>query len=453
MTAPGPVAATLVAQARVDREGRLLAADPAIETLNARAGGGVGEPLAVPQLATVAQLARRLGIPVSRGVTVADEDIDLDLWVRAEPDGDAVRVAVSGWRETPGWRPPSTAMPEQVDADWRWEADADLRLTFLSLEAAAAAGLDAFAALGQPLTASFALEGSGAAGALPILDALARQQPFSDQPARLRASGRPVMLSAAIRRDGAGAFAGLSGSVRLVEAAAAAEPALPASFTGGLDRALRMPLARIVANADSMSAAADGPIAPAYADYATDIAGAGRHLLALIDDLVDLQAIERPDFALAVEPIDLADVGRRAVGLLGVRAAERSVTVTRPEPGAAAAALGDFRRALQIVTNLIGNAIRYAPSDSAVTVEVAQAGGRTMLTVGDTGKGIAAADQARIFDKFGRLDVSEPGGNGLGLYIARRLARAMGGDLTVDSTPGAGARFTLELAATPHGRA
>jgi signal transduction histidine kinase len=67
------------------------------------------------------------------------------------------------------------------------------------------------------------------------------------------------------------------------------------------------------------------------------------------------------------------------------------------------------------------------------------------VVVADTGKGVAPADHARIFEKFERVDSSEPGGNGLGLYIARRLARAMGGDLTIDSAIGEGARFVLSL--------
>ena len=177
--------------------------------------------------------------------------------------------------------------------------------------------------------------------------------------------------------------------------------------------------------------------------------GAGRHLLALIDDLVDLQAIERPDFALAVEPIDLADVGRRAAGLLAVRAAEGQVTVARPAAGVAMEARGDFRRALQIVVNLLGNAIRYSPSGETVTIEARRDGGQALLIVTDRGKGIATGDQVLVFEKFGRVEPGEEGGNGLGLYIARRLARAMGGDLTVESAPGAGASFTLSLAAAP----
>jgi len=72
-------------------------------------------------------------------------------------------------------------------------------------------------------------------------------------------------------------------------------------------------------------------------------------------------------------------------------------------------------------------------------------GDRATVTVADEGKGVALADQTRIFEKFERVDPSEPGGNGLGLYIARRLARAMRGDLTIDSAAGEGARFVLTL--------
>lgn len=444
MNAFDPSADQVVAHAIVDSEGMLLSADPVLEGLNGRAGGALGAPLAVPQLATVARLAWRLGIIVSRRVLVADEDTDLELWARAQPEGERVRLAVTGWRETPAWRPAATPTLA-VDADWRWETDAALRLSFVSLDAAARAGLDAFSLLGQPLTALFALDADDG-GALPILDALARRRTFEEQPARIRGSGRSVILSAAVREDQAGAFAGLIGAARMVEAAALpSTDGLPASFTGGLDKALRKPLARIVANADSINAGADGPIAADYADYAADIANAGRHLLDLVDDLVDLQAIERPDFTLTTERIDLADVARRAAGLLAVRAAQAEVTVERPAADAGCAASGDFRRALQIVVNLTSNALRYSPKGAMVRMSVAQDGGRALLTVTDQGKGIAAADQARIFDKFERVDPSEVGGNGLGLYIARRLARAMGGDLTVESAAGEGARFTLSL--------
>jgi signal transduction histidine kinase len=258
-----------------------------------------------------------------------------------------------------------------------------------------------------------------------------------------------VLLSARPRVDARGAFAGLVGSVADSDepVAESAGETLPASFTQGLDRALRAPLARIVANADSIHAQADGPITPGYTDYAADIASAGRHLLSLVDDLVDLQAIERAEFRPMIEPIDLADVARRAAGLLTVRADMAGVTINRPRFDDTVPALGDFRRALQILVNLIGNAVRYTDSGGDVRVEATLVHDRAKVTVIDAGKGIALEDQSRIFDKFERIDPTEPGGNGLGLFIARRLARAMGGDLTVASVPGQGARFTLTLPA------
>lgn len=357
MNALGSGAEGAIAHGIVDLEGRLTSADPAIGALNVRAGGVIGGILAVPQLATAARLARRLGVVVSRAVTVADDDVDLELWVRAQPEGDHVRLAVSGWREVPPWRPVTPAVFAELlhaGADWRWETDAALRLTFVSLEPVATAGLDPFALLGQPLTALFAFE-DGDSGALPILDALARRRAFEGQPARVRLTGELVVLSATVRQDGSGRFAGLSG-VAEATATAAQAPAgtLPASFTRGLDAALRAPLARIVANADSINAQTDGPISSGYAEYAADIANAGRHLLSLVDDVVDLQAIERPDFILTPERIDLADVARRAAALMSVRAADARVSIERPGADMSVSALGDLRRALQITVNLLG---------------------------------------------------------------------------------------------------
>jgi signal transduction histidine kinase len=191
----------------------------------------------------------------------------------------------------------------------------------------------------------------------------------------------------------------------------------------------------------------DGVLDPHYVDYAADIASAGRHLLGLVDDLVDLEAIEREDFTVEDDAIDLADVVRRAAGLLQVRAANAGVTIDRDGLDGALPARGEFRRTLQILVNLLGNAVRYSPEGATVWLRAQREGARAVVIVADQGKGIAEADQARIFEKFERVDASEAGGSGLGLYIARRLARAMGGDLTVDSALGLGARFLLWLPA------
>ncbi|MET1111852.1 MAG: ATP-binding protein, partial [Allosphingosinicella sp.] len=99
----------------------------------------------------------------------------------------------------------------------------------------------------------------------------------------------------------------------------------------------------------------------------------------------------------------------------------------------------------QIVVNLLTNAIRYSPEDGHIWVRTDREGDLAALIIADQGKGISAEDQGRIFEKFERVDQNEAGGTGLGLYIARRLARAMGGDVAVDSAPGPGARFTFTL--------
>ena len=445
MTEADPVREAVVAVAMVDHNGRLVSADPAIAQLNDRAGGSIGRAVAVPQLATIARLARRLGIVVSRGVVVADREGALDLWVRAQPEIDRVRLAVTGWQ-----RPHRSFAPEIADygapADaLRWETDASLRLTHF----AGAVDADLAALLGKPLTILLSFDET-ADGSLPILEAIARRRAFVDQPARIRTTGQSVTVSAELRRGADIGFAGFTGVACPAGGSVEQAPqTLTPLFTRGLDKVLRAPLSRIIANADSINAAADGPVQQDYIDYAADIANAGRHLLELVDDLVDLQAIEGADFALRAEPIDLADVARRAAGLLAVRAANAEVVIARPVADLVVPAAGDFRRALQIMVNLIGNAVRYAMPGSIVTVTAGVGATGAIAIVDDQGKGIAPDDQARIFEKFERVDPAEPGGNGLGLYIARRLARAMGGDLTVESAPGEGARFMLMLPKAP----
>jgi signal transduction histidine kinase len=435
--------------ARVDSAGRLLTADPRLLDLQVRAGAGLGDVLAVPPLASMARLARTLGVLVSRGVVVAEGDHDLDIWVRARPDGDSVVLSVGGWavrpQRTPWLMPQMDSEPVEpvVTSEWTWATDAALRLTALSFGDPAL--------IGQPLTRIVRLV-EDENGDLPIIDAVAGGHDLIEQRATRRDDAdAELILSAKVSTDVDGRFIGFDGQATGLSTPPVDE--LPydipvdTEFTDHLNRALRAPLGRIVANADSIRAQTEGPLRRDYADYAGDIASAARHLLALVDDLGDLQAVERPDFQPDIEDIDLADIARRAAGLLQVRAADRNVRIDRPANDETLAAKGEFRRALQIIVNLIGNAVRYSPEGSMVWLRTERDADTAVLIVADQGKGIAIDDQARIFEKFERVDPSEPGGSGLGLYISRRLARAMGGDIVVDSAPGQGARFVLTLPA------
>src|SRR3546814_7210895 len=108
--------------------------------------------------------------------------------------------------------------------------------------------------------------------------------------------------------------------------------------------------------ADTISGQLQGPLRRDYANYASDIAAAGRHLMELVDDLADLQAIERPDFNPVMEDIDLADIARRAAGLLAVKASDHQIRIEAPNADETLPAVGEFRRALQIMVNQIGRA-------------------------------------------------------------------------------------------------
>ena len=191
----------------------------------------------------------------------------------------------------------------------------------------------------------------------------------------------------------------------------------------------------------------EGPLRGDYASYAKDIASAGRHLLDLVNDLSDLEAIERPDFTVAGDDIDLVDLAHRAAGLLAVKAADHQIRLELPDKEQKMPASGEFRRSLQILVNLIGNAIRYSPDGSVISLSVSADQGFARISVSDQGSGIAEEDQERIFEKFERLGRSGDGGSGLGLFISRRLAHAMGGSLTVASAAGKGSTFTLSLPA------
>ncbi len=443
-------------QGRVDAEGRLLAADARLAVLNARAGGAIGASLAVPPLAMLVQLALTLKMPVSRVVLAADGNRDVELLVRAKPEVDGVSLEVGGWLpRSPriSWLVADRVMPTTAapgSGDWSWATDATLRVTEAAFAANDTSGLRGSDVIGQPLTRLVRLIEDND-GDLPILAALAMATSFSGQRAvRRDVPDVEVELSGEARYDADGRFAGFTGRASPTSERTPAIDDTPAvtagaDFADRLGKVLRAPLDRIVAKADTISAQVDGPLRRDYADYAGDIGSAARHLLALVDDLADMQAVERDDFAIAGEPVDLADVARRAAGLLGVRASDKQVRIDRPDADEILMASGDFHRVLQILVNLLTNAVRYTPPGGMVWLRTEQDGDSAVVVVADQGKGIALDDHARVFDKFERVDPSEPGGSGLGLYISRRLARAMGGDITLDSAPGQGARFVLTL--------
>ncbi len=428
---------------RVDALGRLVEAHPLLAELQAEAGSELGAKLALPQLAAVARLVRKLGISVSRPAVVAARDHDVEMWVRAEPDGEDVLLIVEKWKK----RPPAPSRLEVAAGDdeligkaarHSWAADAELRFTSLSPDLAEQLGVDAAEAVGQPLTRFLRLE-EGEDGAMPLLTALAARSAFSGQLAAARGNGnqRLVLSGDPIRAEDGG-FAGFRGRALADHVAvpeAANEAGGTATIDPALDLALRSPLARIIEAAEGIVDRADGPLRSDYAAYAGDIAAAARHLLSVIRSMVD-----QPADAGSI--VDLAVLAGDALALVQPQADERTVAlVLRGE--AAIPVHGERRGVIQILVNLLGNAVRHSPEGSSVTLELRKTGAMGEASIADQGKGIAPADQERVFEKFERLDGG--GGAGLGLAIARRLARSMGGEVALVSASGEGACFTLSL--------
>ena len=437
-----------VVMGRIDLSGNLVSADDMLIHLQEQAGSSLGNAFAVPPLASVVRLSRSLGVAISRNVICASGDHDLELAVRASPDERGVELAIDGWTVHPQRRPWlaedfSEASPIETSSSWNWETDEDLRMV-------ATYGFSGPDVIGQSLTQVFRmLENND--NSMPILEASATGGEFTDQPAVMRASPeQEVVLSGRVIRNDGEVFAGIEGCTKLLGPISLGGPitsGVGAAFTDKLDTALRVPLSRIVANADNISAQTDGPLRRDYADYASDIASAARHLLTLVDDLSDMQTLDRADFRVELEEIDLAQLGRQAAGLLKVRGAERRIKIDSPGTTDTLPAKGDYRRVMQILVNLIGNAIRYSPEEGMIWIRIEKDNDTAVLIVADQGGGIAATDHERIFEKFERVDPSEPGGTGLGLFISRRLAQAMNGDIVVDSAPGQGARFVFTLPA------
>lgn len=446
--------------ARTDADDLLVAADEPLLGLHLRCGGEIPGPIAVPALREAVRKARSSGLAMARPILAQDGTESVTAWVEIDPanheDDGGCRIVLRNWQ--------SKALPPEDEP------------VAARRQVAVARALGEFSALldaGQNVI----LAESATPDLAPLAEAMqvGRGRPWTDfvtiegnshrQPLHWRLlDGAPIRASGSDRpwravlvpqsgagREPAGFELYLLSDIPLpVEhpPEAPAEKTTPERMIGReVAPVLRQPIARIIANAETIRARLAGPLADGYSAYAADIAAAGQHLLALIEDLTDLEVVEAENFATAPDRIDLAEVARQACGILGVKAREAGIAIDPPRVGETLPAVAEFRRVLQVLLNLIGNALRYAPGGSQVWIRLEQEGARARVIIADQGPGLDPEQQRKIFEKFERLGRSGDGGSGLGLYISRRLARAMGGELSVESAPGQGARFILTVPA------
>jgi signal transduction histidine kinase len=424
---------------RLDKDGRLIAADAELEALQRQAGSAMGQALALPQVAAVAQLARELGTAVSRPAIAGSDEHDIELWVRASPEGEEVALTLEGWtiRAPAGPRLASIlgggSEAATGDARNEWATDEQLRVISLSADLCELLGIQPGEAAGMPLTRVLRLE-EDESGEMPLIAALAARRSFTGQRASGRSgAGRVILLSGDVVTAADKSFAGFRGTATSEGSATAPRPA---ALDHTLDEMLSSPLDRIIASAQRICDRADGPLRSDYASYGNDIAAAARHLLSVLHAM-------REDPTQGQQSIDLAALAAEAVVMLESSAEDRGVSIKLDQIEALPAS-GQERAVIQILVNLMVNAIRYSPEGGGVRVSFTRTNGSASVTVHDEGPGIAAGDEQRIFERFERAQ-SNGVGSGLGLAISRRLARSMGGDVTLDSAPGEGARFTLTL--------
>ncbi|HYC07535.1 MAG TPA: HAMP domain-containing sensor histidine kinase, partial [Candidatus Binatia bacterium] len=169
----------------------------------------------------------------------------------------------------------------------------------------------------------------------------------------------------------------------------------------------------------------------------------------LVSDLLELSRLESGTLGLEARPVSIHEVGAKVLNGLEPIAIHRGVGLRSDLPPRLRTAIGDRRRVEQIVTNLAGNAVKFSPVGGSVEIAGWFDGPVALVAVRDDGRGIEPEDRLRIFERFYRMsDHERVTGTGLGLPIARDLARAMGGDLGVASVPGSGSTFLLALPAS-----
>jgi signal transduction histidine kinase/CheY-like chemotaxis protein len=184
------------------------------------------------------------------------------------------------------------------------------------------------------------------------------------------------------------------------------------------------------------------------ADNIRQILSAGRHLLDLVNEVLDISGLEAGNVEIKVRPIEVSEVINEALAAVRALAAERDVTLGSLLCDSRV--LVDRQRFTQVILHLLFNAIKYNKRGGGVTLAAQETGGFLRLTITDTGAGIAAGDIAKIFTAFERLNVAgRVDGIGLGLTISRQLVEMMGGRIGVQSAPGEGSAFWIDLPVAP----
>ena len=211
-----------------------------------------------------------------------------------------------------------------------------------------------------------------------------------------------------------------------------------------MNHEVRTPLNSVLGFAELLSSGRGGDLNEKQARYVLNIEVAGRHLLSLVNDSLDLAKLDADKMPIQVVDLELGPILDQAVGQVQPLAEARGIVLTaEAAPGLYVS--GDRRRLLQVLWNLLSNSIKHSPTGSSVHLNGRRAGGLLEISVADHGSGIPPDQLERIFEEFHQVGPSQLDGTGLGLTVCRRLVAAMGGSIRVESELGAGSTFTVTM--------
>ncbi|MDP2310791.1 MAG: PAS domain S-box protein [Pseudomonadota bacterium] len=344
----------------------------------------------------------------------------------------------------------------------------DLRgiITYANPKAAGMLGLPVEDMLGRP--AFSWMSPDAAAG---IQSALARELGVIEvyENTLLRADGTelPLLISASPVRDEQGRVIESLGLLTDITAQKAHEAALASAkeaaesanrakstFLANMSHELRTPLNAVIGFAEILEGQDFGPLTPRQLAFVRHVHGAGRHLLRLVDDVLDLSKVEVGRMEIAQEPVFLEALVDATLGIVRRLAEEAGVELIAEVPDQLPSVIGDAVRLRQVLINLLSNAIKFTLPGGRVTLTVTANEDGVRLIVSDTGIGIRAEDLGRLFREFEQISSpggTRPEGTGLGLALTKRLVELHGGDVSVTSEPGEGSTFTVWLPPAVHG--
>lgn len=219
-------------------------------------------------------------------------------------------------------------------------------------------------------------------------------------------------------------------------------------FLANMSHELRTPLNAIIGFSDVLLEKMFGDLNEKQEEYLTDILTSGQHLLALINDVLDLSKIEAGKFELEREPLNLSPLLEGSLVVVRERALAHGITISLEMSDDIQTINADERKVKQIIFNLLSNAIKFTPDNGKVGIRAKKLDGNIEVAVWDTGIGISEEDQKLIFEEFQQADqglTDKTEGTGLGLALTRKLVELHGGRIWVESVPDSGSTFTFTL--------